>query len=495
MAAAVPLRGQQSAWDSAPHVFLASDHWLVPELARLHALGLLPEGIDASQRVPTQAQALRQLARARDLAEERDPSQAVMIDHLRARLRNEAAIGDVPAAPSLGGAVQVGWAGSTGLARTGWGYRDGYPQADWHGAEVRADERGALWSIAIHAQPFDWLTSRVRLGADPSTPDADPSTVLEEAYVALDGWNLIGWAGVRPIGYGPARSGGIVLSGGVPLPSAGVRTDRPFRLPWVFRHLGPVSLELMLGERDFSHSFEDVGVLVTRGTVTPHPRFQLGVTRAALFGGSGNTSVDALDVFFLLIGKHAGDVSELENQVVSVDAQYRLPTERWLPVRVYVEWGFEDSANAWRDVPGILAGIEAPSLPGFRAARIGVEYATFAQSCCGNPIWYRHAIFQDGWAVEGVSLGHPLAGHGHAWSLLVGGALFDGFVHIDGELFRRHRRHENPLDPVRLGVSRGVRLEVNAALAPRFELIGRGVLEDGSGWRESVWSLGLRTIL
>src|SRR5690606_18134300 len=105
----------------------------------------------------------------------------------------------------------------------------------------------------------------------------------------------------------------------------------------------------------------------------PHSRVALGINRAAMFGG--DQPVTARKVVDMLIGQLSG--LGFENQVVSVEGRVALPSEAVLPLTAYLEWGAEDAAGAWWDVPGRVFGISAPSLPGSPATSLAIEYASF----------------------------------------------------------------------------------------------------------------------
>jgi len=187
----------------------------------------------------------------------------------------------------------------------------------------------------------------------------------------------------------------------------------------------------------------------------------------------------------VMIGKHAGQGSEVDNQIAAVDAWYRVPINV-VPLAVYAEWGSEDSAGAWKDVPGIVVGGEIASVPGLPGLSLGIERVSFAPSCCGNPIWYRHWRFLDGWAADGRLLGHPLGGHGTEWRLSLRLDSQDARLRLRGDAFARDRGEENVFAPDRAGESRGGVLHVTLRLASRLELMMYGLHERGkSGWRES----------
>lgn len=482
---AAPGKAQQRYADA----LVPLGHWSIDAVLRLSGLGLVPGGHDLSQRMPSQRDigllleaAAAQPSRYRSLAtgyRERFQDEFGRMEESSTRAARLAS-------HARGSALGVGGRYREGDLVTGWGYGFGYPGADWNQPEERPDASDVTLDAVLQVAAGP---AAVRFAAQhPREGEA-----VREAYVAGRAGVATLWAGRREFGWGPAVGPGIVMSRGR-YDSVGAQTS-PFHLPWFLRHLGPVSMTFALGQDDKPHSFDNTGFLATRGSVTPHPRIQLGVTRAAEFGGDGNTEIDLFAIFSLLIGKHAGEVSELDNQVVAVDMSFRPPTERWLPMRAYLEWGFEDSAGAWKSVPGILAGIDVPALPGFPAMALAVERVYFAPSCCNNPIWYRHSTLWDGWTQDGRPLGHPLGGHGNEWS--VRARLHPGAARLRASvaLFARERGIENLYADVRTGDSRGGSLDLELDVTRRLRIRASGAFEDGAEWRETGARLGLQATL
>ena len=209
-----------------------------------------------------------------------------------------------------------------------------------------------------------------------------------------------------------------------------------------------------------------------------------------MLGGQGNTSFSLKNLAYVMIGKHAGEGGEFDNQIVSVDVRYRPPVP--VPVVVYLEWGMEDSAGAWKDVPGWVVGAEFGALPGLPAVSAGLERTSFARSCCGNPAWYPNWAFRGGWADAGRPLGHPLGGHGTEWLAHVAVDLLDARLGVEGRVFLRERREENLFIPDRLVESRGGEFRARLRASPRFDVEVAGRVDSGDGWRESGLSSGVR---
>jgi len=263
-------------------------------------------------------------------------------------------------------------------------------------------------------------------------------------------------------------------------------------LPGWLGALGPIRAEVFGSRIENNDRIRWPWFAGMRGSIEPHPRLGLGVSRAGMFGGVGNTPVRARDVFYMLIGGHAGEGGELEKQVVAVDVRYRLPVGS-VPLALLLEWGFTDSAGAWFDNPAIRAGLELPALPSLPALALGAEWTTFPPQCCGHSTWYRHWSFREGFTVGGRPLGHPLGGHGTEWLGYTRADLWDARLNLDLRAFLRDRGEYNILAPERAGRSRGGELALEGAPSRGRVLFIRGLLEDGrAGWREVALSTGAR---
>jgi hypothetical protein len=194
--------------------------------------------------------------------------------------------------------------------------------------------------------------------------------------------------------------------------------------------------------------------------------------------------------------------SDFENQVISLDARYRLPTDRVLPVTAYIEWGADDAAGAMDETPGRLIGLFAPALPGAPQVGAGVEYTYFKAWCCGHGPWYLNATFPGNWAVRGRPLGHPLGGEGAEYAAYAQADAWDARLRLDTRAWIRDRSDRslngtiyqgggNLFTPQRTGRSVGGTVDAALRLAPRAEARATWMLDDGRGWREQALSAGL----
>ncbi|HEX8903505.1 MAG TPA: capsule assembly Wzi family protein, partial [Longimicrobiaceae bacterium] len=227
-----------------------------------------------------------------------------------------------------------------------------------------------------------------------------------------------------------------------------------------------------------------------RVAAQPHPRLTLGANRGAMFGGTGDP-VTVGRIAKMLVGVVH---STFENQVISLDARWRLPTDRVLPATAYLEWGADDAAGALDETPARVIGLFLPALPGAPEAAAGVEYTYFKHGCCGHGPWYLNSTFPGNWAVRGRPLGHPLGGEGSEYAAYAHADLLEARVRVEGRAWiadrsaRSIRRYGggNLFTPERTGRATGGRLEGAWRVRPRADLRAEWTLEDGDGWREQM---------
>jgi hypothetical protein len=442
---------------------LPPEHWAVRAAVRAEALGLAPGWLPAQGAVPraTVEAALRASAAGEGPA-------AALAARWHARFVQEFPEYRPDAAGSgvhpLGGLVAAGYERAEG--RVAPAIQDFSPGAldDREGAVlrglagVRAGRGLALWA-ELRSRHHDAVTGDAVAGAG--------------AFALA--------VGRGTVAYGPGRGGGIVYAGAAPLPRVEVSTTRPLRLPGVLGRAGGIALHTFLSRAGGEREPGEPWLWGARLAVQPHRRFTVGINRGALFGGPPGDPVTARNLAGMFVGVLR---SEFENQVVSMDFRYRLPTERVLPATVYLEWGADDGAGAMFDVPGQVAGVFLPALPGVPALALGAELTRFGPRGDGNGPWYRHHLFMGQWARGDAVLGHPLGGQGHQATVYGEAELAGGRLRLDGMAFTRRRDDTNLFRPTRLGRSTGGALQALWRAGRHAELAAEVAVEDGGGWTE-----------
>jgi hypothetical protein len=298
---------------------------------------------------------------------------------------------------------------------------------------------------------------------------------------------------VGPFGFGVGRgtvrygAGGLIFSGGVPLDRVEIASVRPLQPPAALGFLGAVAAHTFLATLPDARHAGDPWLWGGSLTLQPAPRLEIGIHRGMMLGGDAPmTPMTPANLLYAFLGKHndfRGEyVGDLRTQILSVDLSYRPPLHPDWPVTLYLEWGTEDSAGGFRDVPGIVAGVRGSPLLGEVPVTLGVEQTYIGEGYRrGNPPWYRHGTFQGGWAAADRPLGHPLGGHGREWAAYLWMDAPAG-VRLDLRALTRRRGALNLFVPGWEGRSRG--LDASGAWSVRrgVELVADSRWESGSGW-------------
>lgn len=501
---AAPAAGQGTAADSArsagaapsavlaaagrhtgPSPLVAADHWAVRAARRAEALGWIPGYLPAQAAVPRAALA-EALERAALAAPEGRARR--MAEGWRARFREEFREfrEDAPAAGTvvpLGGRAAVQYAGEWGRHTPAIHYA---PRQDPRELPGGASPRlRASGGAALGGHAALWADAR-----------------LDEGGAALSRWEALAGAGPfavsvgrEAVGYGPGVGGGVVLFPNQTLLRMEAQTTAPVRLPSLLRLAGPVSLHVFASRMDDPGRHPDPAWLGgARLAFQPHPRLTLAVNRASIFG-TEEEPVTAVRVARMLAGVIRS--SNFENQIVSLEGRYRLPTDAVVPATVYLEWGADDGAGALDEEPAIVAGLFLPSLPGLPEVAAGAELTRFAPQCCGHGVWYFNASQTGNWARGTRVLGHPLGGEGNEAMAYAQAELLEGRLRLAGRAFTRNRSIQsipvygggNLFAPARTGRSVGGAIDAALRLG-RVELGASGFRDAGDEWREDSFQLG-----
>ncbi len=456
-----------------------AEHWAWDAARRLNALGLVAGDFDRGKGLVTRRELALLFEDALERAQADRPELVPLVRAFRDRFRDE--FGDVLAqADRRGVRLEAGWFGVgyaklSGRAATGVGLE---MDSTWTPTRPIPDSTGLLLDASVGVA----LPPTFALTVEPELLAGQPRLRSGMLVGQLFGY-LGGGIGRRSVRLGPGEEGGIVLNDEVTLDGFGAFTAQPFRFPWLFRALGPVQMESFFSKVYGGTFIRDPFFVAFRGSIAPHPRLTLGLNRAAMFGGRGNQGITLGRMMFLFTGGTGhGASGYFANDVLSADATWRPPTERTLPLTLYLEWGMDDAAGAFITEPAVIAGAQAAALPGARWLGLGVEGARFTPECCGHGIWYRNFALRQGWADYGFPVGHPLAGEGSEVMAWTTAALWNARLTVRAAGFGRDRGPETTLAPGRVGRSAGGWLRAELRLAPQAQLVLDGRGERGSGW-------------
>ena len=445
---------QRCAWPLVPH-----DHWSIDAGRRLRQLGLMPQGFDAA-------------ASARDFGEMltafqfADSIAAGSSRELIARTQLERLRSELSRSQAETGLLRLGVGGGIVVHENPAVFRN-VPLTFPPSERDPPDTASAALSLTAGGR----VLGRVAFSWD-AIATANALNVRQATISWASPLNLTLWAGRATARYATAESGGMLLSGAVPLDGAGFAISRPRRLPGFLKVLGPVDFEGMALK---THALEPYNyrswIWSARGSIQPSTYAGLGVTRTGMFAAlDEDADLTARDIFNSLAGRNRirfTNPGYTDNQAIAVNAWARSPFES-LPLSAYVEWGADDTAGAWRDVPGRTGGITVPAWPGVPQLSLGIERTVFEHSCCGNGPWMRHHEIPEGWSDRGTLLGHPLGGTGRQTVVYAGWLSRDFQVGIQGG--RGVRSTENGLAPERSGRFSSLRINGHWRMSTRMAL-------------------------
>lgn len=466
---------------------LPPGHWALRAAERAEAMGLADGWLPAQVAAPRGA-VLDALERAAEVAEGRSARLEELTGGWVARFREEFpeygedAEGDALLL-SVNGHASAGYAGERGRLSPAVGYlgtrQEPQPVSDV--STARAEAGGAV-RAGRHAAAY--LEGRW---------DADGADVARWEAVAQAGPVALSF-GKQPVAYGWGEGGGVVLSPTL-LPRVEAQTVRPVRLPGALRVFGGVSAHTFASRLGGSRHPDGPWLWGARLAFQPHRRLSFAVNRAALFGGE--EAVTAEKVLKMLAGAIRGGT--FENQLLSLEARWRLPTDGVLPATLYLEWGADDGAGALEEAPGRVAGVLLPALPGVPEVAAGAEVARFDVGDGEHGAWYFHATLDGNWARGSRPLGHPLGGEGWEAAAYARAELMRARLRVEARGFARERGEStytefaggNLYSRARTGRSAGARGSLAYRLRPHAELRAAGRTEAGDGWSEGALDLAL----
>ena len=138
---------------------------------------------------------------------------------------------------------------------------------------------GTLLSVQI--RPRIWATA-------PSGDASDLGITLLEGYVRALLGNLAVEVGRNHVSRGQGRESGPVLSHNARgLDLVRISLDRPARLPWFLRVLGPVGASALVADMGANSDTPHSKLVIFQGSLRPHPYLEIGATLLNHQRGSG----------------------------------------------------------------------------------------------------------------------------------------------------------------------------------------------------------------
>ena len=259
--------------------------------------------------------------------------------------------------------------------------------------------------VAVFARP------RFQLGLTRNgQPDVN-EVVLQNLNAHLVVGNFEVEVGRDNLSWGQGRNAGVLVSHNARgLDMVKVANARPFRLPWLFRHLGPSKLSLFLADLGPNQHFPGSLLLGYKLSFLPFRSFEIGLSLVSEFGGEGSPPssfwekvVDPMPLLEDLVG-----ATRISNKIAGGDMRIRIPRARGLEISA--EAMFDDwvlKRMFWQDAAYIF-GVTVPRLT--NTATVGLS----AELHHTGIRFYRHHQFLGGMAMDGFIIGNNLGPDGNA---------------------------------------------------------------------------------
>jgi len=243
--------------------------------------------------------------------------------------------------------------------------------------------------------------------------ESDGDVELIEAYGKIAAGPFEVQAGKDSLWWGPGRGGSILMSNNAqPSPMIKVTNPHPMQLPWVFRLLGPFRTQWFLAELEKDRTIPEARLSALRLNFKPHARWEMGLSRAIMFGGRGRPRVDLFDYGEAFLARSEQDEN---NQLAGVDTAILLPLAEipyaeHLPlrsIRFYIDAAGEDEAGGIPSNWGVLYGLQFNDILKTGRTDLRIEYAD--NHVPGKPnVFYGHSLYTSGYTYKGRVLGHHM---------------------------------------------------------------------------------------
>jgi Capsule assembly protein Wzi/PAP2 superfamily len=451
----------------SPYVPL--DSWIYPALDRLAALGLIDSSF-AAMRPWTRSECARLANEAADQASnlgQENHVQEGLIEELQAEFRpenDESEGNDGPAfrlesvysrtehisgmplhdgynfaqtqINDFGRPYGQGWSTANGLsAYTTWGRWVAYLRGELQTApEVPALSLTARQTVQV----VDGL-NQVPPG---STQPSSIGLKMLDAYVGLmlSNWQVT--FGRQSLWWGPGEGTPLMFSdNAAPINMFRINRVSPFKLPSIFGWLGPLRVEIFLGQLRGQHFIfgQNTGLIGSfttnlnpqpmingqRFTFKPTKNFEFGFSRTGLFAGPGVPfTLGTLEKSVFNAGNGLpGTSTDPGDRRSGVDWSYRLPRLRdWL---TFYGDAFSDdqfSPIAYLDRSAIRGGLFLSHMPGFAKLDLRVEGVYTDVPAGGNlshGFFYSNDRYRSGYTSDGYLLGSWIGRQGQgaqAWT-------------------------------------------------------------------------------
>jgi hypothetical protein len=265
-------------------------------------------------------------------------------------------------------------------------------------------------------------------GSYVANPDDGKEFRADGSYIGFNFGNFMLSAGFMERWWGPGWDGSLILSTNArPIPSMTLErnyTD-PFKPKWL-SWIGPWRASIAMGRAESEGvPVTDVRFFAARINFKPRPWLEFGLTRTAQWCG-GDRPCDWGTFTDMVLGNdnQAADGGMTEdqpgNQMAGYDMRLRSPW-RALPLVFHTQWIGEDEAGGLPSKFIGHFGLETWGSMGLGDWRLRAEYTdtacNFTREAPTFNCAYRNAIYPQGYAYRGRTIGHTMDNDSRMFSL------------------------------------------------------------------------------
>lgn len=267
-----------------------------------------------------------------------------------------------------------------------------------NGLQIAAETEHRLQGGSLFSA---FLKPRLQLQAQ---EDGEQAAFLQEGYASFAIWNHQIDVGRKPLAWGQSEHGGILLSNNArPLDGLQIYNISP----WHTSFLGEIKYSFFLNTLGPEQVYKNPLFSGLKLTLSPHPLFEIGVSRALILGGQNAPDTSLGNYILEYFGVRPGDINvvNLSNSILGFETRARLPFLRNLEIYgefYFDDFDFVDVHKSFTQDGEMLFGAYLARLDNKASWNLRVEGRKSAS------ILYKHSEWITGWTQNGFVLGDSL---------------------------------------------------------------------------------------
>jgi Capsule assembly protein Wzi len=239
---------------------------------------------------------------------------------------------------------------------------------------------------------------------------------LLDTYAAVNLKNTELSFGKQSTAWGTGRSGGLLLSDNVdPVYMFRVARVTPFKLPWIFQHLGPIRTDFFMGKLSGHHFPARPWIHGEKVSLKPTPNLEFGFSRTVVFAGVGHPLTARLfyKTYFNVNDNPGGNAATRDpgDRKGGFDFSYRLPgLRKWVTLYNDALSDDDPSPVAAPRRAAMNPGLYFPQIPGvpkldLHAEAVYTEVPGATTKLHAGQFIYWNVIYHDSYTNKGNLLG------------------------------------------------------------------------------------------